>query len=96
MTDREHLSQFCERCALSDAAFHVNRSTLQWQGGSAVSGGATGLHFLMVSLWKAETELGLLTARNGGGWGCLVGLRVHNDGSCLFHECLTHTHTHTA
>lgn len=68
-------------------------STLQWQGGSAVSGGATGLRFLMVSLWKAETEMGLLTARNGRG-GFWLGSEFTMMAAVCFMN-VTHTHTHT-
>lgn len=68
------------------------RSTLLWQGGWAVSGGATGLHFLLVSLWKAETELGLLTDINGGGGGS--GSEFTMMAAVCFMN-VSHTHSHT-
>lgn len=38
------------------------------------------------SLWKGETELGLLTAGSGGGGGVWCRLRAGNDGNCSCDE----------
>ena len=67
MTDCKHLNPFCRRCTLSDTAYHVCTGRRCSGREGWLSDGATGFYFLMVSLWKAETEPGSLAARNGEG-----------------------------
>lgn len=83
-----------KRCTLFRRTSRLHGSTLLSRGRSAVCGGATGLHFITVYLWKAETELGLLTAGNGGGGGCLMQAQSYQWWQ-LFVSWMSHTHTPT-
>lgn len=60
---------------MDNTAVNEKPSCLRWSYGFT-------LHNVF-SLWKGETELGLLTAGNGGVW---CRLRAGNDGSCSFNE----------